>query len=279
MMKKRTVKWFVFFLLLFLFAGFLHTVSAVSGSGRLIFDEAGLLTETEKEELEELASELGGDRETEFLIITADSMDGKDIDRFTSEFIDRHYKDQASVVVLALDMETRDVSVLAFNEAQRKFDNLKREFVLEEVIPYLSAGEFYKAFSKYLQTSYELMGIPPGEWEETGKASFPGSAAVPEEPSESIFTRWWFHVIVSLVVAGVTVGLMAYNSGGRVTVNAATYLNAGTSKVINQSDHYLRKTVTKRRKPQHKSGGPSGFGGGGGMTSGGHTFSSTRGKF
>jgi len=33
---------------------------------------------------------------------------------FTGEFIDRRYKEKVPIVVLALDMETRDVSVLAF---------------------------------------------------------------------------------------------------------------------------------------------------------------------
>mgnify|MGYP001194405722 FL=1 len=278
MMKRQAGNWIVLILLICLFTGLPKTVFALSGAGPHIFDEAGLLTEAEKEELEELAARLGKERETDFLIITADGMDGKDIDRFTGEFIDRRYKEKVPIVVLALDMETRDVSVLAFNEARRDFGETKREHVLEEVIPYLSAGDFYGAFFTYLQLSHELMGIPPEKWTVPEQGTAP-ETAVQKEPPESIFTQWWFHVIVSLVVAGVTVSLMAYNSGGRVTVNSATYLNANTSRVLNRSDQYLRKTVTKRRKPQNKSGGPSGFGGGGGMTSGGHTFSSTRGKF
>ncbi|MEM5594553.1 hypothetical protein AAHH67_27500 [Niallia circulans] len=50
-----------------------------------------------------------------------------------------------------------------------------------------------------------------------------------------------------------------------------TYMD--NSKIINRQDRFIRKTVTKQRKPQNNSGG------GGGITGGGHSHSGSRGKF
>ncbi len=97
-----------------------------------------------------------------------------------------------------------------------------------------------------------------------------------------ILFNLWFQIVVSLVIAGIIVGAMAYNSGGRVTVSQGTYMDFSNSKVINRRDNYLRTSVTKTRKPSNNnksSGGGFGGGGGGGTTSGGHSHSGSRGSF
>jgi uncharacterized protein len=68
---------------------------------------------------------------------------------------------------------------------------------------------------------------------------------------------------------------MAYRAGGRVTVNARTYMDSQRSKVVDQYDNFVRQTVTKQKKPSNNTNS----GGGGGVTRGGHSHSGSRGKF
>lgn len=289
-MKRIAGKKLVFFLLFSLLAAFPQIVFAFPDEGRFVFDEAGLLTEAEKEQLEYMAQELGAERETEFLILTANDTEELDLSEYIGKFYDAQYGTVATnpagtnAAILALDMENREVEVAVFYKAEEYLNAERRGYIIEQITPYLSEGDFYGAFSIYLQSVYEFMGTEPGESPETDPLLPDPVMIGQEEPSESIFFQWWFHVIVSLIVAGVAVALMAHHSGGRVTVHSATYLNQSTSRILNRSDNFIRKTVTKRKKPQNNSGG-GGFGGGsiigsgGGITKGGHSFSSTRGKF
>lgn len=91
--------------------------------------------------------------------------------------------------------------------------------------------------------------------------------------ADSIFFKTWFQLLVSAVIAGIAVAIMKYNSGGKVTVSASTYMNGDTSGVIRKNDEYIRTTVTKQRKPSNNKSS------GGGTTSGGHSHSGSRGSF
>lgn len=253
--------------LLMLFALFILSpfsqVYATGDEGPLVYDYADLLTDVEKGQLEELAASLGAEEDIDFIILTTNDTEGKDIKDYVGDFYDDKYNlDAADAAILTLDMERRDVHVAGFYKGKKFIDDKRAGMIREKITPDLSAGNYYSAFSTFIEKAYEYMGVIPGV------------------NPESIFLKWWFHIIISVVVAGGTVGLMAYNSGGRVTVNSATYLNQGTSRVLNRSDQYLRQTVTKRRKPQNNNSGGGGFGGGGGgITRGGHSFSGSRGKF
>lgn len=68
---------------------------------------------------------------------------------------------------------------------------------------------------------------------------------------------------------------MTYRSGGRVTVNRATYEDSSNSSVIDRQDRYIRTTVTKRKIEKNNNNG----GGGGGTSRGGHSHSGSRGSF
>jgi len=80
---------------------------------------------------------------------------------------------------------------------------------------------------------------------------------------DNLFFNIWFQIICSLGVAAIIVGIMAYNSGGRITINSSTYEDRNKSRVLDKRDVFIRTTTTKRRKPTESSGGGGGRGGGG----------------
>lgn len=228
-----------------------------------IYDFANLLTKEESAELESLARELGEERNTAFLIITANGTDGKDIVPYVEDFYDEHApgydKPHGNTAILAIDMEERDVYLAGFKKAEEYLDDERLDMIRNKITPALSDAEYFQAFSTFIQTSYNYMGYKPGV------------------NPENLLFKWWFQLAAAFIVAGIVVMLMAYRSGGRVTVNAATYMNSAQSGVLNKSDHFIRQTVTKQKKPSSNSG--SGGGGGGGISRGGHSHSGSRGKF
>lgn len=230
----------------------------------LIHDDAKLLSQEQYYELNAMANEYGAKRETDFIIITTNNVENIDVEKMTEDFYDDqapgYDKAHGNAVILTLDMRNRDVYLAGFYKGETYLDDERLDKIRNKITPYLTDGDYALAFKKYIVTAHRYMGFEPGV-----------------NPDNILFNGW-FQLVVALAVGGTVVGLMAYNSGGRVTVHRHTYEDASTSGVTEHWDHYIRTTVTKR-KIEKSSGGGGGFGGGGGMTGGGHSHSGSRGKF
>lgn len=257
---------FLCILLLVLFVGVWAGGSAVYAktysASFAVYDHADLLTNEEEAKLASLSAELGAERQTQFVVITLDGA-GKDIVKYVQDFYDAeapgYDKPHGNAAIIAIDLAVRDVYLAGFGTAEAYLDSGRLDRVRSQITPELSAGNYAQAFADFITISHRYMGYKPGV-----------------NPDNLLF-KWWFQVAVSLIVAGVVVGIMAYNSGGRVTVNSRTYMDGQRSKVLGGHDRFIRQTVTKTKIP--KSGGGSGGGGGGGITGGGFSHSGSRGKF
>ncbi|MDT9726619.1 hypothetical protein DUZ99_16705 [Xylanibacillus composti] len=232
-------------------------------SKRLVYDEAGLLNETEVQELTQLASDYGARRETDILIFTTRNPDNIDVMKLTQDFYDAHApgydKPHGNAVLLTMDMRNREVYLAGFYNAKTYLDEDRLDRIRNKITPDLSAGNYARAFQTYVTTSYKYMGIRPGV-----------------NPDNPLFNGW-IQLAASLGVAGIVVGIMLYHSGGRVTVNRRTYEDTGRSGVTAKRDQYIRTTTTRSKIP--KNNGRGGSGGGGGRTGGGHSHSGSRGSF
>ncbi|EKN71277.1 hypothetical protein BABA_02322 [Neobacillus bataviensis LMG 21833] len=249
-----------------------------------IYDSAGLLTAEEASELQNLASELGKERETAFIILTLNGTDGKILKQYVEDFYDEqapgYDQPHGNTAILAIDMKERDVYLAGFKKAEQYLDEGRLDQIRDNITPDLSEGHYFQAFSDFINTSYEYMGYEPSSGSDGYSGN--GSGGSPEgyngydsgtEP-ENLFIQWWFQLIISFIVAGTAVVIMAYRSGGRVTVNARTYMDSDKSKVVSKYDNFVNQTVTRQRKPDNPKSG-----GGGGITGGGHSHSGSSGKF
>ncbi len=263
------IKMLPFFIVLILILSFSESILANPSSKQRVYDFANLLSSEEIKELEEISEKYSDKRETDFVILTTADTKGKDVVEFMQDFYDEealgYDKPHGNTAILTLDMEHREVYLAAFYKGEEYLDDSRLDTIRYKIGSDLSDGEYYNAFERFIKLSYKYMGIKPGV------------------NPESILFNLWFQIIVSLSIAGIIVGIMASNSGGRVTVNEGTYRDFNSSKVLQRRDNYLRTSVTKHKKPSNnnKTGGGSfgGGGGGGGTTSGGHFHSGSRGSF
>jgi len=227
-----------------------------------VYDEANLLTENEASKLETLAKEEGKDSNTAFIILTVNGTDGKGYVQYVEDFYDEHApgydKPHGNTVILFIDRKEREVYLAGFQKAEELLDNNRLDLIQDKITPDLSNGKYFQAFSNYIQLAHDYMKYKPGV-----------------NPDNILF-KWWFQLIVAIAAGAIVVTLMAYRSGGRVTVSAGTYMDSNKSRVLNKSDVFIRQTVTKQRKPSNNNKS----GGGGGVTRGGYTHSgSSGGKF
>lgn len=94
---------------------------------------------------------------------------------------------------------------------------------------------------------------------------------------DNILLNVWFQLFISLIIGGVVVGIMAYNSSGRMTAGSRDYLDRSKSGLIGRRDQYIRSTVTKVRKPTQNNSSGSRAGSRGGFNSGGFRGGSSSG--
>jgi uncharacterized protein len=228
-----------------------------------VYDSASLLTDEEVAQLEDMANKYGAKRETAFIILTIADPLGKDIVDYTEDFYDEkalgYDKPHGNTAILTIDMKNRDVYLAGFYKAEQYLDDSRLDLIREKITPDLTDGNYYKAFQSFMETSSKYMGIRPG--------------VNPDNPMFNL----WVQLLISIGIAGIVVGLMVYSSGGKVTVNDRTYMDASNSKVLDRRDAYVRKTVTRQRKPSNNNN--NGGGGGGGVSRGGHSHSGSRGSF
>jgi uncharacterized protein len=231
---------------------------------QLVFDEANLLSRDEYDRLNAMANDYGAKRETDIIIYTSANSGRADVVRLTEDFYDErgpgYDQPHGNAVILTMDMRNREVYMAGFYKAKSRLDDARLDRIRAKITPALTRGDYEQAFTTYIRTAYTYLGYRPGV-----------------NPDNILF-KLWFQLAVSLGAGGIIVGLMAYRSGGRVTVNRGTYENAAESGILERQDQYLHTTVTKTKIERNK-GGPGGTGGGGGTTGGGHSHSGSRGSF
>jgi len=243
---------------------FLASTAYAAEPKRMVYDDANLLDADERLLLESAAARHAEKRDTDFIIYTTNNEKNVDVVKLTQDFYDSkklgYDKPHGNAVILTMDMRNREVYLAGFYKAKTLLDDGRLDKIRNKITPDLSGGYYYSAFSKYMNMADRYMGFKPGT-----------------NPDNIIFNGW-FQLAVAFFIALFIVWGMKANAGGRVTVNAGTYANAGTSGIIDKHDIYLRTTVTKKPIPKPSSSG-GGRGGGGGTTSGGHSHSGSRGSF
>lgn len=263
--------------------------SSVDETKQLIYDEAGLLSSSQTETLNQRANEYSQRWDTDFIVYTSNNPAGTDVQVLMGDFYDDYELNSdvrnVSVVMLTLDMNNRELYVSGFYKGMEYVNNERADQIRDLITPSLSAGDYEQAFTKFLDKANEFMGIEPAPAYDPGSGSSGiSSPGVPrtdytpasDDDEESIISNGWFQLIVSLAVGGIAVGIMAANAGGRVTVNRFTYEDSRNSGVVSRKDQYIRTTVSKRKIERNTN---SGGGGGGGRTGGGHSHSGSRGSF
>ncbi|WP_170885563.1 TPM domain-containing protein [Bacillus alkalicellulosilyticus] len=271
-MRKATS--LIAFILILFFAFY---SSAQAETSQRIYDYANLLSDTEEEALEKLAQDYSMKHETDFVFLTTNDTKGQDIEYYSSEFVESSnigYGEEQSVAMLTIDMGYREIYVIGFGKAESYLDGYRIDELIDSVLVHVAVEDYSIAFESFIKQYENYFEMEPPVHNDNVYSGTPTG-----NQSDNILFELWFQVIVSVLVGGIVVGIMLFNTGGKVTINGKTYMDVTNSRVLQQRDTFVRKSVTKRRKPSNNNNGPTSGGGRGGMTSGGRSYSGGRGRF
>lgn len=261
-------------------------------NGQRVFDDAGLLTQTEAEAVEKLCKEYGEDAGIDIIILTHN-----DKRAVIPESYIENFEDSLPVgdrIYFLYDNPRQEIFMEGYGKAETYIHSKRIDIILDNMVDDLRAKRFAEAFETYIKSSAAYMSDdselnwdhnytydtpPKGTYDDDFDYSYGYDYGYDDyKKSSGILTNIVFQIFASFAIGAIVVAVMAYNSGGKMTVRGNDYLDTGKSGLIGKRDTYIRTTVTKVRRPQQSSsssrGGYNSRGYRGGSSSSGRSHSS-----
>lgn len=250
-----------------------------------IVDNAGLLTSEEMADLSQKAYDLTYELEIDIIIVTTWGLDGKTSQEYADDFYDINgygYGEDYSGILLLLAMETREWYMSTCGEAIYIFTDYGLERLGDEIVPWLSSGEYYYAFDVWMDALPEYVDAYRRESPVDGYA--PPDEYYPQSGEEIVyygdhaqlgaFERFLIALVIGAVSALIAVLVMRSKMNtAKFRSGASDYIKNGSYHLHHRSDMFLYSRVTKTPRPKNTNtggrGGSSVHMGGGGRSHGG----------
>lgn len=240
------------------------TVAASAESGGklpYVTDAANLLTDEQHMALEARAEEISQTYSFGIYIIAVNDYtdysresDFWDANVDIYETYDLGWGTEKAGASFMISMAERDFR-LHFNSdrANYVFSEAGRDAIEDRVITYLQDNDYYSAFNEYLNACQEYL-----EAAENGTPIAQGQPSRNDAQKRKGFSILFF--LPGLFAAGVAaVCLVAPMRSAGVKSQADDYTVPGSMRLTRQSDHFLRRTVSRQPKPtENRSSGSGG---------------------
>lgn len=232
-------------------------ISVGAASPRIV-DLAQLLTASEAAELEQQAGALSREFQTDVIILTVLTTDGKDAQAYADDYFDNHgygLGASRSGVLLLLVMDTRDWVISTSGDAMHLLSQRDCDEIFSYAADDISAARYGEGFARYL-------------------SALARSLSEPHDESLSVGTCILIAVCIGLIAGGTVLGiLISTMRTARPKRSATDYLQQNSFRMPQCRDLYLYSTTRRVRIESN------------GSSSGAHTASSgrshggSRGKF
>lgn len=230
-----------------LMLGFGISVPVYAQEEDQLYDQAGLLTESEASEIEEMIEELEDKTDWDVMAITTDDAAGMDATYYAESWFDEYTSCDDGIICL-IDMDNREIVLRTFGEAIQCLNDDRINSILDSAYEKVSDEEYAETFEAMLQ--------------KTGKYAYRQITVV-----EALIV-----LVVALAAGGITVGIII--GSYRLKFGGYKYPieKNGSVNLKRKEDTFVNQFVTRRHIP--KSDGNGGgrtttHTGAGGRTSGG----------
>lgn len=239
-----------------------YEIPATRQKERLL-DAADLLTDNEEKALLEKLNSVSQQHESNIVVLTVYDHSGS-IQDFADDYFDYNGFQAdyyGSGILFMLSMEDREWAISTSGTAIEAFTDYGQEYMTDEMLSYLSSGEYYLAFERYVDIADYLYGLY-----EAGTPYDVNSDRNPNELKHVAIAS----ILVGLGIGLVIVGIMAAQlSSVHMNANAGGYQSHSGIHMTVHRDTFIRTKTSKRPIPRD-DGSRSGGGGGSSV----HTSSS-----
>jgi uncharacterized protein len=234
-----------------------------------VVDYAGLLTAEEEDILEQQIQQHKVALQLDIVIVTTYGTGSKNVQEYADDFYDQNgygYGSDNSGILLLLDMEAREWYMSTCGDAIYIFTDYGLSLLGDEILPWLSSGEYYEAFDAWLG---ELPGFVTGF--ENGS---PIDGYVQPDDYESPYGEEIYHyddhvgvriksfpiaLVIGLVAALITILIMRSSMNtAKMQSGAVNYLKDDSFHLRQRCDMFLYSRVSRVAKPKNNTSGGGG---------------------
>jgi uncharacterized protein len=233
-------------------------LTAAAQQDDFVIDNAGLFSGSEEDNLENQICELRSAYQMDIVILTEETLNGERPQDHADDYYDAHGYAEDGILFL-LSMAERDWYISTCGNAIYALTDYGIQAVTEDVIPYLSEGNYYGAFETFLQALPEYLeafaaGAPIDGYADYSDGYYHGDQEEIVYFEEPFVPSFELALLAGIIVAAVSVLIMrlGMNSVKRQH-SAGQYLSKNTYRLTGQKDLFLYSKVTKTRKPQNSS--------------------------
>ncbi len=235
-------------------------VEAASGLDQVV-DDANLLSSAEKEALEEQLDEISEEYMFDVVVHTTNTLEGKTPVAYTDDFFDYEgygYGSTYDGIILMISMEDNDWQIGTTGYGIEAFTDAGIDTMADEILPYLSSGNFYRAFQTFGEQVEEyLIQDQVGEPYDVGNLPTQSSTQAGSQSKASLgFDSIMLSIGIGFVAALIIVlSFRRELKSVRSQPRASSYVVKDSFVLTKDSDRFLYENITKRKKPQNNSSG------------------------
>ena len=222
------------------------SVSAASAAG-IVMDDAGLLSQAEEEALTRKLTDVGTAYNTQMIVVTVASSEGKYTDDLVNELYDSMnfgFGTTREGVLMLVCMDPREYRILSNGYAGVAIGPDQIDALCDVVEFYLSNGNYATAFTLFANECEDYLAYY--------------QAGSPFNAGKSFMTSLVIGIIAGLIVAFVLKGQL---KSVRKQDSARVYVKKGSMRLTYSRDIFLYRNVTRTKKQERVESTSSGSGG------------------
>jgi len=248
-MKKKAI-----YLLLTLSMVFAMLLPVGASDYLPLFDEPDLLTDSEESSLVAELEEIAWQYQMEVVIAAVETTGDSSVMEYADDFYDYNgygYGENYDGLILLVDMGSRDWWISTCGAAIYAFTDAGIDYIGEQIVPYMSDGDFYAAFHEFAGQCRAFMAQA-----ETGDPY--DSHNLPQAPKAPFngVTAFIIAVIAGFIIGKIYTGsLKGQLKSVQAQKAAAGYVKNGSMNITDSRDFFLYRHVTRTAKETSSGGG------------------------
>lgn len=252
-------------------------------SQQKVYDNAGILTDSEEEDLQKKCVEYAQKSKTDIIILTAKNTTKKSSMQYTEDFFMAHEfgydKLHGDGVIMLIDMHNREIWISTSGNAIKYLSDKRIDNIVTSVTNKLSKDKYYDACSIFIEKTADYMTYLPSSADAKGNGkttTVHDAASLPEK----LLYAWPVKLAIAAVAAIIITFMLRLQNKPSMAVDNHRYMRDRKYVIREQRDHFIRSTRVRHEKPRSNDGDGGGQSGGSShIGSGGHTFGGGGGKF
>ena len=268
----------------FLFAAAPMALAAESETEQFVFDKADLLTAEEEDELNDLANNLAGNFNMNFVILTTDNAEGKEAEAYADDFyMDNGFYDDGKDggAIYLIDMDNRRVQVETAGDMKVRYITDDRvDGIIDAGYEDVKDGAYATAFEAMLNATVDYIedGVVDGKYtydEDTGEYDYYDTG---KEIRQITLAEFLIALGIALAAGGVAVSCVIGTYHLKWGTYEYSYKDKAKLKVRREKDDFIGSHVSHRHIERENSSSDSGMttthdsSGGGNFGGGGRDF-------